>query len=178
MPDIIVPVLVPVPVPPVTALQQLICDLAVDADIQCASAHFVSQCHPELLQQPPRIRAKGGPRLVQLAHRLGSRPLCAVLLRRSSPPNAVLASPRHRLAVVDAAIRCTDASSTSRLARSGCKSTCNYTVALVSILGSCCATGLHCRGVSSQVQCPSRRPRPRLHGGTQCSAPAMICLHI
>ncbi|KAK0762077.1 LOW QUALITY PROTEIN: hypothetical protein N5P37_004878 [Trichoderma harzianum] len=127
MPDIIVPVLVPVPVPPVTALQQLICDLAVDADIQCASAHFVSQCHPELLQQPPRIRAKGGPRLVQLAHRLGSRPLCAVLLRRSSPPNAVLASPRHRLAVVDAAIRCTDASSTSRLARSGCKSTCNYT---------------------------------------------------
>lgn len=126
----------------------------------------------------PKDQGKEGPRLVQLAHRFGSRSLCAVLLRRSSPPNAVLASPRHRLAVVDACYTMHGCVSTSRLARSGCKSTCNYTVALVSILGSCCATGLHCRGVSSQVQCSSRRPRPRLHGGTQCSAPAMICLHI
>lgn len=128
--------------------------------------------------ETPKDQGKGGPP----ASPIGSSPWIAASLRCTVAPFisakccARLASPSSgssgRCYTMHGCV------STSRLARAGCKSTCNYTVALVSILGSCCATELHCRGVSSQVQCSSRRPRPRLHGGTQCSAPAMICLHI
>lgn len=96
----------------------------------------------------PKDQGKGG----APASPIGSSPWIAASLRCTAAAPFISAKCCARLASPSSGSsgRCYTMHgcvSTSRLARAGCKSTCNYTVALVSILGSCCATGLHCRGV-------------------------------
>lgn len=124
----------------------------------------------------PKDQGKGGPP----ASPIGSSPwiaaslcCCAVHLAKCC---ARLASPSSgssgRCYLMHGCV------STSRLARSACKSTCNYTVALVSILGSCCATGLHCRGVLEASRTSKSTSTSEAPWRDAMLRTTMICLHI